>query len=220
MASVTLGYWKIRGLAQPARMLLGYTETEFEDKLYECGDAPGYDRSAWLNEKENLGLDFPNLPYLIDGDIKITQSNAIMRYIGRKNQMDGETEIEKVRVDVMENGSMDFRNGFVRLVYGSTAENFEEKSKAYLDSIKIVLKRFNDYISGRKFFASDKLTFVDFIMYELLDQHRLFSSHVLEPYENLKSFMKNFEGVEKIANFMMSPKCFKGDINNKMAQFK
>lgn len=29
----------------------------------------------------------------------------------------GETEDEKVRVDIMENQAMDFRNGFVRLCY-------------------------------------------------------------------------------------------------------
>nr|AAB19398.1 glutathione S-transferase subunit Yb5 [mice, liver, Peptide, 37 aa] [Mus sp.] len=36
------------------------------------GVAPDYDRSQWL-EKFKLGLDFPNLPYLIDGSHKITQ---------------------------------------------------------------------------------------------------------------------------------------------------
>uniref|UniRef100_A0A8C6D395 glutathione transferase n=1 Tax=Moschus moschiferus TaxID=68415 RepID=A0A8C6D395_MOSMO len=51
------------------------------------GDAPDYDRSQWLNEKYKLGLDFPNLPYLIDGTHKLTQSNAILRYIARKHNM-------------------------------------------------------------------------------------------------------------------------------------
>uniref|UniRef100_A0A8C2M9K0 glutathione transferase n=1 Tax=Cricetulus griseus TaxID=10029 RepID=A0A8C2M9K0_CRIGR len=43
--------------------------------------------SQWLNEKFKLGLDFPNLPYLIDGSHKITQSNAILRYIARKHNL-------------------------------------------------------------------------------------------------------------------------------------
>lgn len=29
----------------------------------------------------------PQLPYLIDGDVKLTQSNAILRYIARKHNM-------------------------------------------------------------------------------------------------------------------------------------
>ena len=46
--------------------------------------------------KFKLGLDFPNLPYLIDGNIKVTQSNAILRYLGRKFGLDGKTEADKV----------------------------------------------------------------------------------------------------------------------------
>jgi glutathione S-transferase len=35
MESVTLGYWKIRGLAQPIRHLLAYTQIPFNEVLYE-----------------------------------------------------------------------------------------------------------------------------------------------------------------------------------------
>ena len=63
---------------------------------YNCGDAPGFDLSDWTNVKFKLGLDFPNLPYLIDGNIKVTQSNAILRYLGRKFGLDGKTEADKV----------------------------------------------------------------------------------------------------------------------------
>uniref|UniRef100_A0A8C3EZ05 glutathione transferase n=1 Tax=Chrysemys picta bellii TaxID=8478 RepID=A0A8C3EZ05_CHRPI len=48
---------------------------------------PDYDTSQWTNEKDKLGLDFPNLPYLIDGQTKLTQSNAILRYVARKHKM-------------------------------------------------------------------------------------------------------------------------------------
>jgi hypothetical protein len=41
--------------------LLAYTGQAWEDKLYQCGPAPDYDKSAWLAEKETLGLDFPNV---------------------------------------------------------------------------------------------------------------------------------------------------------------
>ena len=47
----------------------------------------------------------------------MTQSNAILRYIARKHKLLGNSEVECVRVDVMENQLMDFRNGFVRLCY-------------------------------------------------------------------------------------------------------
>lgn len=58
---VKLAYWGVRGLAQVLRLLLSFSNVEFEDKRYT-------DREQWFNEdKVNLGLNFPNLPYLIDG---------------------------------------------------------------------------------------------------------------------------------------------------------
>ena len=35
-----LGYWKMRCLAAPIKYLLAYCKVNFEDKIYECGDAP------------------------------------------------------------------------------------------------------------------------------------------------------------------------------------
>lgn len=77
-----LGYWKIRGLAAQIRYMFYFLNVDFEDKLYEVhGETPDWDRSEWLDEKFSLGLEFPNLPYLIDGETKITETVAIMQYI-------------------------------------------------------------------------------------------------------------------------------------------
>lgn len=82
-----LGYWGVRGLGQFLRNLLVYKGVQFEDRQYKFGTAPDFDRSDWLKEKFNLGLPFPNLPYYIDGDVKLTQSLAILRYLGRKHDL-------------------------------------------------------------------------------------------------------------------------------------
>jgi hypothetical protein len=53
-----------------ARLLLEYTGTKYEDKKLACGPAPTFDRSAWTDQKFSLGLDFPNLPYYIDEEVR------------------------------------------------------------------------------------------------------------------------------------------------------
>ena len=63
-----------------------YLDVDFEDRLYDCGDAPDFDRSCWFDVKQTLGLEYPNLPYLIDGEAKISETVAIMQYIARKYQ--------------------------------------------------------------------------------------------------------------------------------------
>lgn len=74
-----VGYWDIRGLAEYIRLLLAYAGVDFEDKRYKYGEGPSLEslRGEWLKEKFNLGLDFPNLPYYIDSDVKLSQ----VRYI-------------------------------------------------------------------------------------------------------------------------------------------
>ena len=46
---LVLGYWVIRGLAEPTRLALHYTKTPFTDKMYHTGD-------DWFSEKYKLGL--------------------------------------------------------------------------------------------------------------------------------------------------------------------
>ena len=48
-------------------MLLEYAGADWKDVQYKCGPAPDYDRSEWTSIKYTMGLDFPNLSYLIDG---------------------------------------------------------------------------------------------------------------------------------------------------------
>lgn len=76
-----IGYWKIRGLIAPVRYLLEYLGVEYDEDHYETGDGPDFARDHWLSVKPTLGLDFPNLPYLFDGDVKISESSAMFRYI-------------------------------------------------------------------------------------------------------------------------------------------
>ncbi|XP_043932662.1 glutathione S-transferase Mu 1-like isoform X2 [Protopterus annectens] len=203
-------------LAQPIRLLLEYTGTAYENKLYSCGKAPNYDKSCWLDEKEKLGLDFPNLPYLMDGENKLTQSNAIMRYIARKHNLCGDTEKEKMRVDILESQVVDFRHRFTMTCYNP---DFEKLKSGYLENLPVELERFSKFLGGRKWFAGGKITFVDFMMYEILDQHRMFEPKCLDNYKNLKDFLDHFESQEKIASFLKSDRFMKTPVNSKMAKW-
>lgn len=210
-----LAYWDIRGLAEPARLLLEYTGTKFEDKHYVCGLAPDFDKSCWFDIKSSLGMHFANLPYLIDGDIKVTQSNAIMRYIGRKNDLCGKTEGERVRVDIMENQLMDFRNGWVRLCYAT----FDTQKDEYLKGLVATLKQFSDFLGTNKWLAGENITFPDFIFFELLAQHLLLVGDLLKDHKNLQDYMQHFKDLEPIKAYWASDRFKKLPINNKMAKF-
>jgi hypothetical protein len=59
------------------RLLLEYTGTKYEDKKLACGPAPTFDRSAWTDQKFSLGLDFPNLPYYIDEEVRLERLETV-----------------------------------------------------------------------------------------------------------------------------------------------
>ncbi|XP_037357369.1 glutathione S-transferase Mu 2-like isoform X2 [Talpa occidentalis] len=212
--AMILGYWDIRGLAHTARLLLEYTDSKYEEKKYSMGDAPDYDRSQWLNEKFKLGLDFPNLPYLIDGAHRITQSNAIVRYIARKHNLCGETEEQKIRIDILENQVMDTRMQLIRLSYNS---DFEKLKPDYLKGIPDMVKQYSQFLGKRTWFTGDKITYVDFLVYDFLDGLRIFEPKCLDAFPALKEFMARFEALPKMAAYMKSSRYLPRPMFSKMA---
>ncbi|XP_061435986.1 glutathione S-transferase Mu 1-like [Lethenteron reissneri] len=213
---LVLGYWDIRGLAHAIRLLLEYVGEEWEDKLYVVGDAPGYDRKAWLEQKHKLGLDFPNLPYLLDGDVKLTQSNAILRHIARKHGLVGQTEKQQAMVDMLENEAMDIRMRLVYLCYGP---DFAKNRPGFLESVPPKMQALSTFLGDKEWFTGDKLTYVDLVLYDVLDQHRLFDASLLLPHPNLGQFLQRVEALDKIAAFMKSSRFIKSPINNRMASW-
>ena len=80
----TLGYWDIRGLGQPIRYLLKYAGVQFNDKRYGFGAGTTMAEAEsigkhWIPDKFNLGLDFPNLPFYIDGDVKVGIHSILLK---------------------------------------------------------------------------------------------------------------------------------------------
>nr|XP_004659083.1 glutathione S-transferase Mu 2 [Jaculus jaculus] len=211
---MTLGYWDLRGLAHAIRLLLEYTDSSYEEKRYTMGDAPDYDRSQWLNEKFKLGLDFPNLPYLIDGTHKITQSNAILRYIARKHNLCGETEEERIRVDILENQTMDTRMQMAMVCY---SPDYEKQKPELLKSIPEKMSLYSQFLGTRPWFAGDKITYADFLAYDVLDQHRILEPKCLDAFPNLKDFMARFEGLKKISAYMKTSRFLPRPLFAKMA---
>ena len=54
--------------------------------------------------------------YII-GDFKLTQSGAIMRYLGRKHNLYGNNEADMAKVDMVVDTALDFCMGFFQISY-------------------------------------------------------------------------------------------------------
>lgn len=203
----TLGYWDIRAFAQPIRYLLKYVGIEFNDKRYKFGSGNTLQevdsiRKYWNPEKFTLGLDFPNLPFFIDGDVKITQSVTILRYLGRKYGLVANDEKSISRQDLVEQQFQDIKINFIREVILN--QDFENKKKIFIEeTLPQNLELLSKFLGDREWFVSD-INFVDFLAYETLDWFRVFSPQCLDKYQNLTQFMVRFESLQPIADYKKS----------------
>jgi glutathione S-transferase len=99
-------------MGQPSRMVLHYTGMDYEDESYVQGA-----NSAWQGKKFKLGLEFPNLPYFIDGHLRLTQSNAILRHLGRVNNLYGSNDNESSTIDMLVDTAIEMKVGMAMIVY-------------------------------------------------------------------------------------------------------
>ena len=202
----TLGYWPVRAFGQPIRLLLKYSGVEFNDKRYKMGEGNTFKdiqsiRKYWLPEKFNLGLDFPNLPYYIDGDIKLSQSLVILRYLGRKHGLVATDEKSIIRQELVEQQLADARIQFMIKIL--LAPEFD-KQNVLNETIIPQLEQLDKFLGSGDWFVGTKLTYVDFFGYETLDWFRLFSPETVAKYKNLSNFLNRFENLPAIKNYMNS----------------
>ena len=55
------------------------------------------------------------------------------------------------------------------------------------------MKLYSEFLGKRPWFAGDKITYVDFLVYDVLDVHRLFEPKCLDDFPNLKDYLARFE---------------------------
>ncbi|XP_054708192.1 glutathione S-transferase Mu 2-like [Uloborus diversus] len=225
---ITLGYWNIRGLAQPIRLMLKYCNVEYEDKRYCYGPAPQFSRDEWFREKETLGLDFPNLPYLITNEggesVKLTQSLAVIKYVAAKYGLIplSPKPHHQARLVMIEQQVADFYSHFTGMCYDP---DFEKKKESYLEIFPGRLQKLSNFLGKNKWFGIEeekgvvKLSYVDFMAYHYLEEQRTFEPHCLDKFENLKAFMQRFEELPQLKEYLKSDEIVNLPYNGDMAYF-
>ena len=96
---VVLGYFDgLRGgpRGNATKFLLNYCGVKYTDRKFPLGDG----QKMWKAYKATGEVPFANLPYLIDGDFKITETLAVQQYICAKwkPELLGSTPAEKAKI--------------------------------------------------------------------------------------------------------------------------
>ncbi|XP_074594729.1 glutathione S-transferase-like [Brevipalpus obovatus] len=191
-----LGYWaSIRGRFEPIHLLLLHSGVDFEFKKYTS-------LSEWAADKASMRFDFPNLPYLIDGDVKLTQTLAILRYLARKLNLGVKTcEPEIRRMDLIEQQADEVMQLSIRIFQSPEAVKNPEKS---LNDVQMPskLEQVVKFMGENKFVRGDNVTYVDFMFYSYLDYLRQYYPDIITKNAAISSYLDRIEALPAVNKYI------------------
>lgn len=217
MSKPILGYWKIRGSAEAIRMMFHYANVDYENVMYEVTDPPELSPAAWFGVKFTLGLQFPNLPYIINGETKITEAVAVTKYVVNRyaSMLAGTTPEETAQLDMLFSLIAELKNSVVMTCYnpeyGNLIDAVFEKNKANWQGVA-------EFLGEKKFLLGNRLTWVDFWLYETVDMYNAMRPEYLSAISPVFArFKQDFSQVERMGEFLNAPRM---KWNNKFAAFQ
>jgi len=188
--------------------MLEYLGIDYERKGYKLPDLglaskESYMDLEWFREKWTLGLDHPNIPYVIDGEVRLSQTLAVMKYIARKGdrQLTPKTETETINCEMAEGAVQDIWQPFYMLIYNPEYKNMRA---GYLAKIPDTFKAFEKVLGSRKWLGGDNLTYIDFQACEVLDHMELMCAEIFDDLPNVKNYKTNFFSLDKIKAYRES----------------
>jgi glutathione S-transferase len=231
-----LGYWSIRGLAAPLRMMLAAAEVNHWVIMYDVCERTGeeWGKHSYLKDKVWLKQRNPlmNAPFLVDcaTDRVIVQTNAIFTFLGRELNMMGSTPDDCIKCEELLCEVMDIRNQMVRFAYASGTDNNQQEAENLMKkegSVSNCFDKVDEFIKKghSKFLVGDNLSAPDFHLWEMMDQF----IHLCEYYnleapfheskrQHLFHFFSRFQALPNVKPYIDS-ELFNIPFNNPYARF-
>ncbi|XP_055354120.1 glutathione S-transferase class-mu 26 kDa isozyme 7-like isoform X2 [Paramacrobiotus metropolitanus] len=181
-------------------------EKEYEWKEFDCKEF--HDK-----KEKDPTLDVPNLPYYADGDLKITHSIAIIRYLGRKHGLVAKNDKDTIEQDMMDGMTFNLIVNWGWMGYGE-----QDKLSFDMEFQKIMLQELEDHLKNRQYCVGTYLTYSDFCIFERLDAIQIRFPGIFDSYPNLKQFHESIENLKGIKEFRNSSR-FIRVLNEPMAKW-
>lgn len=195
---LTFAYWGVRGRAQVSRFLLEYTGLSYTDKLYTSFE-------QWGNDKFSIGFDFPNLPYLIDGDFKLTESSAINYWIpikAQKTELNGKNEYDQVQLHLLLGVLNDVWKGITDIAYGPK-DGWDKFKSERISNLGQKLGFLAKYL-GEKDWLLGYISTADFQLAYYLDIFSKLDKDSLKEWKNLTDLHARFYSLDSIKKYVES----------------
>uniref|UniRef100_A0A7S1LTN8 glutathione transferase n=1 Tax=Neobodo designis TaxID=312471 RepID=A0A7S1LTN8_NEODS len=203
----TLWYWPIAGLGTACRLALTHAVglDGFDDQLvtdYGCFAAKAKEPECPL-----LNLPFAAFP---GSAAPVSQSNAVLKAIGRRFNLNGATDEEQDRVDELLCSFHDFQAQYVAMSYECKPEEFEHYKQTFM------AKSWPYYVGGidkvmathgGKYVAGNSLTVADFKLWGYVDSARVLTgaatrADTVKQWANLHAWALTMEELPSVQAYV------------------
>ena len=193
-------YFKMRALAEAPRILLHYTEIEYEDIM-----SWDYYGKEWSQIKSKVP--FRQLPMLVvDQKHEICQSIAILKFIEKIADIEISDPILNAKANaVMQSAQELFMplNPTVNFALGDSFKKKREDMMPFLNTRFEDLERaLND--NDKKFYVDDEPKACDFAVYHHLDLSKLLDPEIIKKFSRLEKFIEDIESIETVKSYLNS----------------
>jgi glutathione S-transferase len=195
MPSYKLTYFNARGRAEILRMVFAEAGVEYVDNRIE--------KDAWAALKP--GSPFGQLPILEVDGVTLCQSNACTRYVARKYNMAGDSELEQAQVDMIVDCLEDVAKPLMAIFFeqdetkkAELKKKFaEEQLPGYLTYLEALLAANH---GGNEYFVGKKITWADIqFLISLSWVAMAGATDALDKFPKLKALKHRVETRPKIA---------------------
>lgn len=141
---------------------------------------------------------------------------AILRFLGRKYALNGQTEEEQIRLDLAEQAAFETLMQCFRVWYMHS--NFEEAEKGLVENLKQKLDQFDKFLGNGNFVLGDRISYIDFLLFSTLDYVKAYRPELFESHPNLIAFLVRIEKMPSLEKYFKS-ELIKFPINGSLARF-
>jgi len=160
-------------------------------------------------------LDFPALPYLIDGDTRITDPYAILLYMATSfaPELLGKTPEQTAEIDMLYGQLKDVKQSITGPCYVGTDR------RRLSDLSKQKMKPIVDYLGKKDYLFGTEISFLDFYMLEQcefvewLTEETFFSEN-----KPVARYVKRMKTLKTIKRYIKSDRFLAKPFNNKVAK--
>jgi len=199
MPTYKLIYFNLIGRGETIRMIFKMAGVEFEDFRIE--------RDQFTPEMK-AETPFGQLPVLEVDGVKLCQSNACARYLARKFNLVGKTDLEQAQVDMIADCFEDSIRPVIACFQEKDETKRAEMKKKYAEEqlpayLALLEKLLTANHGGDKFFVGDELTWVDlqFLSFAVWITHSGVQNSI-DSFPKLSALKKRVESIPKIAEWI------------------